>query len=177
LRGAEIGMGNKVTALSSEIDISGKQLIDLPTEKEVKDFVRLKSVNLNQNEFRRIPLIISAGLGTKPAICETLTSLDFSKNRLKALPEEFCNLVNLVRLKLDHNDLAELPLMFSALYKLEKLTLNFNRLKMLPPNIGALRGLKVRFLKPQPPFEQSNFVALVALPIVVCCSGMVVCIT
>lgn len=137
-------MGQKHTALSSEVEINGKTAGVFPTAVQPKDFQRLKLVSLSNNALTSIPQSVSSQLQERPALLQTLTSLDLSKNKLKVVPEELMLLVNLTSLRLDQNELAGLPLTFSLLFKLEKLNISTNNIKYLPPNMGQMKFLKVR---------------------------------
>lgn len=130
--------------MSKDIDLSGRAMKHLQPAIAVPSFQRLAIVDLHDNNLHQVDEPIPAQLKEKPPICETLTDLDLSQNKLSVLPDEICNLVSLVRLKLDRNRLAGLPLLFSQLFKLEKLTVSYNFLKALPPNMGAMKNLKVR---------------------------------
>ena len=136
-------MGQKYSALSVEIIIINKDLRELPENRPLSDFVRLKKIDLSGNRLSLIPPPVYTPLNERPKVIETLVSLNLSNNRLKQLPQEICLLINLKRLKLEFNRLRELPLQFHALYKLEKLTLNDNELTSLPPNLVNLKRLKV----------------------------------
>lgn len=58
-----------------------------------------------------------------------MVRLDLSKNQLKFLTEDFCNLVNLKHLDLYNNQLENLPLTFGKLNKLRYLDLKGNPLQ------------------------------------------------
>lgn len=58
-----------------------------------------------------------------------MTRIDLSKNQLKFLTEDFCNLVNLRHLDLYNNQLENLPVNFGKLNKLRYLDLKANPLQ------------------------------------------------
>jgi hypothetical protein len=154
-------MGQKHSPMSKDVDMSGRAMKHLQPAVTVPTFQRLAAVDLHDNNLHEIDEPIPAQLREKPPICETLTDLDLSQNKLRVLPDEICNLVALVRLKLDRNRLEGLPLLFSQLFKLEKLTVSYNFLRSLPPNMGAMKNLRVRVTRP-------NFFAVFVL--CPCCS-------
>eukprot|EP01122_Echinamoeba_exundans_P008276 TRINITY_DN271_c0_g1_i3.p1 TRINITY_DN271_c0_g1~~TRINITY_DN271_c0_g1_i3.p1 ORF type:complete len:363 (+),score=103.98 TRINITY_DN271_c0_g1_i3:197-1285(+) len=135
-------MGQKHSPMSKDVDMSGRAMKHLQPAVAVPTFQRLAVVDLHDNNLHEIDEPIPAQLREKPPICETLTDLDLSQNKLRVLPDEICNLVALVRLKLDRNRLESLPLLFSQLFKLEKLTVSYNFLRSLPPNMGAMKNLR-----------------------------------
>lgn len=135
-------MGQKHSPMTRDVDLSGRAMKTLPNAVAVSDFQRLVKVDLHDNNLHDFPEPLPSQLRDRPPICETLTDLDLSQNKISVLPDEICNLVALVRLKLDRNRLTGLPLLFSNLFKLEKCTISYNFLKSLPPNIGALKNLK-----------------------------------
>ncbi|MBE9234081.1 leucine-rich repeat domain-containing protein [Cuspidothrix issatschenkoi LEGE 03284] len=76
-----------------------------------------------------------------------LTKLDIGENRLKILPTEIGQLVNLKILVVSNNQLRYLPSEIGELTNLETLDLSNNYLESLPPEIGRLRKLKNLYLK------------------------------
>jgi len=136
-------MGQKHTALAPEIILSNKGLKEVPSQKNISDFIRLRKIDMSKNLLTIIPYTICKSLQDRPKIIDTLEDLDLSGNRLTTVPVELCLLLNLKRLRLDNNLLTDLPLHFHALYKLEKLTLNHNLLNYLPPKLSNLKKLKV----------------------------------
>ena len=68
-------------------------------------------------------------------------------NRLKSLPNELFNLVQLEILELNNNALEALPSEIGNLKKLKQLNLNINSLKTLPKEIVNLKRLEVLNIK------------------------------
>jgi Leucine-rich repeat (LRR) protein len=136
-------MGNKVTPLSTEISLNNKNLNEIPSNKQLQDFLQLKTILLNHNSITVIPPSVSKQIQETPKFCDNLHSLELSHNKLTELPKAICLLVNLKKLRLDHNKLIKLPSGFSALFVLEKLTLDHNLLIKLPANMGNMKKLKV----------------------------------
>lgn len=69
----------------------------------------------------------------------TLQLLDLSQNRLRCLPAKFCQLRELVNLKLDDNELVSLPFHIGRLSKLKFLSAAHNQLAVLPGDFRKLR--------------------------------------
>lgn len=85
---------------------------------------------------------------------QTLQVLDISQNRLRCLPAQFCQLRELVNLKLDDNQLACLPFHIGRLSKLRFLSAANNQLSGLP---GDFRKLSLENLDLfGNPFIQAN---------------------
>jgi Leucine-rich repeat (LRR) protein len=135
-------MGNKVAALTIELNLSNKHLEEIPM-KPLKDFIQLRVVKLSHNEIVSIPQAIAKDIPETPRFCDNLEVLDLHHNKLTKLPNEICLLVNLKKFRLDHNQLKKLPRDFSALFQLEKLTLDHNLLTKLPANMENMKKLKV----------------------------------
>ncbi|XP_036811078.1 leucine-rich repeat protein 1 isoform X1 [Oncorhynchus mykiss] len=68
----------------------------------------------------------------------TLQHLDLSQNRLQALPPHFCQLRELINLKMDNNGLVWLPFRISHLSKLRFLSAAHNQLALLPGDFRKL---------------------------------------
>lgn len=77
------------------------------------------------------------------ALCDStlqasLQHLDLSQNQLKVLPSRFCQLRELVNLKLDDNKLLRLPFHIGRLTKLRYLSAAHNQLTVLPGDFRKL---------------------------------------
>lgn len=64
-----------------------------------------------------------------------MTHIDLRNNRLVQLPDQLCDLENLVELRLDYNFLPSLPHRIHKLVNLEHLSASQNSLKAIPSNI------------------------------------------
>lgn len=86
----------------------------------------------------------NAGLSRLPEFGKMpeLLSLDFSHNRLTALPESIGRLGSLLALKLDRNRLELLPECIGQLTALRELIAPANRLQRLPDSLGNLLELE-----------------------------------
>lgn len=117
---------------------------------------RLRKLDLSNNHIRKLPAIIgdlaclselvlhnnyleifSIGL-CNSTLQKSLQFLDLSHNRLRALPLQFCQLQELVHLKLDDNELLRLPSNIGQLTKLRFLTAARNKLPYLPCDFQLL---------------------------------------
>jgi Leucine-rich repeat (LRR) protein len=87
----------------------------------------------------------------------SITSLDFSGNLLRFVPDELANLRNLVTLNLSKNKLRCLSTNFGALTSLTELFLQYNQLKELSASFPELQALQYLKLHDNPlkkcPFE------------------------
>jgi hypothetical protein len=68
-------MGNKVTALTVEINLSNKHLTEIPI-KPLKDFLQLRAVNLSYNQIASIPEVIAKDIPETPKFCDNLQVLE-----------------------------------------------------------------------------------------------------
>jgi Leucine-rich repeat (LRR) protein len=68
-------MGNKVNALTVEIDLSHKRLTEIPI-KPLKDFQQLHEVDLSHNEIASIPQAIAKDIPETPKFCDNLQVLE-----------------------------------------------------------------------------------------------------
>ncbi|CAH2327870.1 leucine-rich repeat 1 [Pelobates cultripes] len=114
-----------------KLDLSNNHIRKLP--KTIGDLVCLQELNLQHNflESFEVSLCISAW-------GNTLTSLDLSENKLKALPVQFGQLKELINLKLDENELVQLPFTIGKLSKLRFLSATKNKLPYLPSSFKML---------------------------------------
>lgn len=116
----------------------------------------LRKLDLSNNHIKKLPATIG-DLGClselilhnnhleafSQALClstlqKTLQILDLSQNRLQMLPAQFCQLRELVNLKLDDNELVGLPFHIGRLSKLRFLSAAHNQLAMLPHDFRRL---------------------------------------
>ncbi|XP_062919431.1 leucine-rich repeat protein 1 isoform X2 [Mobula hypostoma] len=117
---------------------------------------RLRKLDLSNNHIRKLPATIgdltclsvlvlhnnyletfSVGL-CNSTLQKSLQFLDLSHNHLRALPLQFCQLQELVHLKLDDNELVQLPYRIGRLTKLRFLTAARNKLPYLPCDFQLL---------------------------------------
>lgn len=70
-----------------------------------------------------------------------ITHLDLMYNKLKYIPEEICELIELQALDISNNVIESLPASIGNLRNLTHLTMNGNKLTILPPEIGNLHEL------------------------------------
>lgn len=71
-------MGNKVTPLSTEISLNNKSLNEIPSNKQLQDFLQLKTILLNHNSITVIPPSVSKQIQETPKFCDNLQSLELS---------------------------------------------------------------------------------------------------
>lgn len=95
---------------------------------------QLTELCLENNQIRDLDWRLFCG-----ALSTSLKLLDLRNNKLVYLPSTFCNLANLVHLKLDGNDLHLLPRRLGNLHKLRFLSVSGNKLRVLPCNMKNLR--------------------------------------
>lgn len=74
---------------------------------------------------------------------KALDRVDLTEQRLRTLPEAFCNISSLVVLNLSTNQLSVIPDTIAELQTLEELNISSNLLKSLPDSIGLLQKLKI----------------------------------
>lgn len=170
----------------------------------VSVFPALRKLDLSNNHIKKLPATIGdlSCLSElilhnnhleafSEALClstlqRTLQLLDISQNRLQALPAQFCQLRELVNLKLDDNELVCLPFHIGRLSKLRYLSAAHNQLAALP---GDFRKLSLEnldlfgnpFVQPNPldhtmqlkfplPLQEMASRAVVNLRLVCCTS-------
>lgn len=114
-----------------KLDLSNNHIKKLP--KTIGDLVCLRELTLHSNflETFEVELCNSSWRNS-------LTSLDLSENKLKALPFQFCNFRELLNLKLDGNELVQLPFAIGKLSKLRFLSATKNKLAYLPNSFKML---------------------------------------
>lgn len=73
--------------------------------------------------------------------CNELVSISANASKIKTLPENIGDLINLKHLNLGHNKIEELPKSIGDLKELQDLSLGSNELKSLPKEITGLEKL------------------------------------
>lgn len=100
----------------------------------VANMAKLSELCLVNNQIRDLDWKLFCG-----SLSTSLKLLDLRNNKLVYLPSTFCNLKNLVHLKVDGNELCLLPRGIGRLVKLRFLSASCNKLKVLPCSIKDLR--------------------------------------
>ncbi len=113
------------------LDLSHNRIQSLPDNA---DFRTLAELHLCDNQLADIPHGFCSS-----TLCETLTLLDLSQNKLKFLKPYFTGLRALVTLKLDQNELVCLPQSLGKLSRLRFFSATKNQLRTLPATFGQLR--------------------------------------
>lgn len=72
---------------------------------------------------------------------EQVIKLELKRDKLKAIPPEVFNFVNLQYLDVSKNQLTEIPVEIGQLRNLQYLNLEKNKLERLPPQIGDLTNI------------------------------------
>ncbi len=116
---------------ATELDLSGNQLTELPSE--LFQVTSLTKLNLNGNHLTSLPNDIKS--------LTKLSVLTLRSNQLTKVPSEIFQLLNLTDLCLNDNHINTLSLEISLLANLTELDLSGNQLKQLPPEIGKLTSL------------------------------------
>jgi Leucine-rich repeat (LRR) protein len=115
------------------------------------------AINASGNSIREFPteFFTFRHHETKMILSYSITSLNFSRNRLAMLPEQFANFESLLRLDLSYNSFHRIPGALCWLTQLQYLDLEGNyHLTRLPLEIGDLKDLREfkltfsRFLTP-----------------------------
>lgn len=138
-----------------KFDLEGNALDALPSS--LADLPRLKAISLKSNEFKVFPevllqitrlteLILSENqLKVLPDGISSLRHLKVlelsDNNELTALPNGFCDLTALTRLKAENCGLESLPEDFGELSALQELDISHNSFVRLPESMGALTSL------------------------------------
>jgi len=113
------------------------------TKEKLKTRIDEKELDLSLCSIVKVPI---RGILGFPQII----SIDLSCNRISTLPDQFCQLINLVQLDLSKNQLVELPEEIGAMTRLKKLDLLSNRLTQLPLSFSQLKSLQWLDLKGNP---------------------------
>ncbi|KAM5129051.1 leucine-rich repeat protein 1 [Mantella aurantiaca] len=114
-----------------KLDLSNNHIKKLP--KTIGDLVYLQELTLHNNFLESFEVELC-----NSTLRNSLKALDLSENKLKALPVQFCNLRELVSLKLDSNELIRLPFGIGKLSKLRFLSATKNKLPYLPSSFRML---------------------------------------
>ena len=123
---------NKAAEIDSEeLDLSGKNLTELPPE--IGTLTKLKKLNLCSNQLRFLPSTVS--------LLSSLKYLYIRNNKLNSLPPEFFEISSLEILDLSNNELNSLPPKIIQLSSLEILDLSQNKINNLPSEIFKLSSL------------------------------------
>ncbi|MEE9553496.1 MAG: COR domain-containing protein [candidate division Zixibacteria bacterium] len=116
----------------TELDLSNKEIIELPPE--IGRLTTLRSLNLNYNQLTLLP--------AETGNLTELKSLRLSRNQLTEWPPEIGNLTGLQSLNLGYNGISELPPEIGNLTGLRSLDLRQNYLTKLPTEISSLTELQ-----------------------------------
>ncbi|XP_073466502.1 leucine-rich repeat protein 1 [Aquarana catesbeiana] len=114
-----------------KLDLSNNHIKKLP--KTIGDLVCLQELTLHNNFLETFEVELCHS-----TLRNSLKALDLSENKLKALPVQFCNLRELVSLKVDGNELIQLPFGIGKLSKLRFLSATKNKLPHLPNSFRML---------------------------------------
>ncbi|XP_072284332.1 leucine-rich repeat protein 1 [Pyxicephalus adspersus] len=114
-----------------KLDLSNNHIKKLP--KTIGDLVCLQELILQNNFLEAFEVELC-----NSTLRNSLNALDLSENKLKALPVQFCNLRELVSLKIDSNELIRLPFNIGKLSKLRFLSATKNKLPYLPNRFRTL---------------------------------------
>ena len=96
---------------------------------------------------------------------ENLVTLSAFNNKIKKLPEKFCDMTQLEVLQLQQNELVLLPETFDQLQNLKDLRLQDNPLKNPPPDVcvsGVLQPIG-RFIRKALEREGKNLILIICI--------------
>lgn len=96
----------------------------------------LRRLEINNNKLEELPSELRTSI-------QRTTFVNVSWNRLRAVPDWFCDCSELQQINLSNNQLKTFPKQIAKLRKLEVLQLNNNYIEELPPGIGQLSCLIV----------------------------------
>ncbi|KAK7571791.1 hypothetical protein V9T40_014263 [Parthenolecanium corni] len=112
---------------------------------EITELTNLRTLNVRQNNIK------SSGVPPDLFKLEELTTLDFSHNNLKEVPEGLERARSLLVLNLSHNKISNVPnILFIHLTDLLFLDLSNNNLDTLPPQLRRLTNLQTLVLDHNP---------------------------
>ncbi|XP_068108066.1 leucine-rich repeat protein 1 isoform X2 [Hyperolius riggenbachi] len=114
-----------------KLDLSNNHIKKLP--KTIGDLVCLQELTLNNNLLETFVVELC-----NSTLRNSLKSLDLSENKLKALPIQFCNLRELVNVKVDGNEIIRLPFNIGHLSKLRFFSATRNKIPHLPNSFRLL---------------------------------------
>lgn len=114
-----------------KLDLSNNHIKKLPTT--IGDLSCLSELILHNNHLEAFSEALCLS-----TLQNTLQVLDISQNKLRCLPPRFCQLRQLINLKLDDNALVCLPFHIGRLSKLQLLSASHNQLTMLPADFRKL---------------------------------------
>ncbi|KAG2457898.1 LLR1 protein, partial [Polypterus senegalus] len=114
-----------------KLDLSNNHIKKLPVT--IGDLFCLNELILHNNHLESFNVALC-----NSTLQKSLQCLDLSQNKLQALPIQFCQLQELVHLKLDDNELIRLPFKIGQLHKLRFLSAARNRLPYLPSDFRRL---------------------------------------
>lgn len=132
---------NKLKYLSEDIGkLSKLKLLSLRNNKTLKDLPKLIG------DLRCLQRLDVSGTGLirlreELSNCNELVSISANASKIKTLPINIGNLVNLKHLNLGYNKIMELPISIGTLKELQDLSLADNELKVLPKEISGLEKL------------------------------------
>ncbi|XP_065083634.1 leucine-rich repeat-containing protein 15-like [Ochlerotatus camptorhynchus] len=116
------------------------ELRNLP--RRINQLVRLKSLDLANNQLEKINLTELSGL-------RELETIDLSANYIQELEIRTIDLPNLLKLDLSHNELKSIPMKTGRLRSLEQLILSHNKLEYVEMSrfngLSKLKVLDLRF--------------------------------
>lgn len=143
------------SALSGELDLSGRGLTTLPLE--ICKLTNLRILILRDNQLSSLPpeignlselevLVVSGNqleaLPPEIGFLIRLKRLDIHSNKIKRLPSQIKRLTNLTSLEFYKNEIEVLPPWLFKMKQLERLYIGPNRLRRLPEEIGRLINLQ-----------------------------------
>ncbi|XP_004082308.1 leucine-rich repeat protein 1 [Oryzias latipes] len=128
---AQVDMRMLSLKVLRKLDLSNNHIKKLPAT--IGDLSRLSELSLHNNHLEAFSEALCLS-----TLQQTLQVLDISQNRLRCLPAQFCQLRELVNLKLDDNQLARLPFHIGRLSKLRFLSAANNQLSGLPGDFRKL---------------------------------------